>query len=223
MSDWKQSLYLIADEMRGMASMGRHFAGNVYEVERAHRIMELAARLAALAEEQPAETLQALFEAEPWNRFSPAIGVEAVVLNPQGEMLLIRRRDNGLWALPGGIAEIGQTLPEAALRELWEEAGLRGRVVRLLAVFDGPRSGTRAKVHLVHVNFLVECADLSPQPGLEATEARFFSRDALPEAMHAGHEVRVPKCFDCLSGDSFFDPADSASMTLGNDQRPANP
>jgi hypothetical protein len=79
------------------------------------------------------------------------------------------------------------------------------------------------KVHLVHVNFPVACADLTPQPGLEATEARFFGRDALPEAMHAGHEVRVPQCFACLSGDPFFDPADSATMTLGNDQRPPSP
>ena len=42
MGDVRQELYLIADELRGMATLGKHFAHNVYEVERAHRIVELA-------------------------------------------------------------------------------------------------------------------------------------------------------------------------------------
>lgn len=49
----RQQLYLIADEMRGMATLSRTFAANVYETERAHRMMELAAEVAALAEETP--------------------------------------------------------------------------------------------------------------------------------------------------------------------------
>ena len=50
MGEMRQELYLIADEMRGMATLGKEFAGNVYEVERAHRMAELAAKVAALAD-----------------------------------------------------------------------------------------------------------------------------------------------------------------------------
>lgn len=88
MDDLRQALYLIADEMRGMATLGRQFAGNVYEAERAHRIMEVAAKVAALADEAPLEDVKAIFEAEPWLRISPAIGVDAFVLNPSHEVLL---------------------------------------------------------------------------------------------------------------------------------------
>ncbi len=209
MSDLRQALYLIADEMRGMATIGKRFAGNIYEVERAYRIMELAAKVAALADEQPLEMVKAVFEAEPWLRFSPAIGVEAAVFNPQGELLLIQRQDNHHWCIPGGVAEIGQTLPEAALRELWEEAGMRGTVKRLLGIFDGRLTNTQAKVHLMHVIFQVECIDLIPRPGIEAADARFFNRDNLPKPLHGGHAVRVPKCFELLHADAYFDPADS--------------
>ena len=194
MSDLRQELYLIADEMRGMATLGKHFANNIYEVERAHRIVELAAKVAALADEGTLADVRAVFDAEPWHRASPAIGVEAAVFDPQGHILLVQRKDNARWATPGGIAEIGQTPAEAALRELWEEAGLRGEARRLLGVFDGRLWGSRSKVHIIHFVFLVECAELSPAPGVEMLDARFFPSDALPSAMHQGTTMRVPIC-----------------------------
>ncbi|MBN1285259.1 MAG: NUDIX hydrolase N-terminal domain-containing protein [Anaerolineae bacterium] len=219
MSELQQTLYLIADEMRGMASLGKYFAGNVYEVERAHRIMELAAKIAALAEGQPAEVVRAVFEAEPWLRASPAIGVEAVVLNVRREILLIRRRDTGLWALPGGLAEIGVDFSQAVLRELWEEAGLRGEVRRLLGVFDGPQWGSRAKVHMALLIYLVTCDDLTPHPGVEALDAGFFAGDRLPP-LHYGHTMRVPKCFELLDREAaFFDPASSLHADMPMFQR----
>ncbi len=73
MDDLKQALYLIADELRGMASLSNYFAANVYEVERAHRMMELAANVAALVDEETPEVVRTLFDAEPWLRFSPAL------------------------------------------------------------------------------------------------------------------------------------------------------
>ena len=102
MSDLRQELYLVADELRGMATIGRHFAGNVYEVERAHRIMELAAKVAALADEGTPEEVAATFAAEPWHRISPAIGVDAAVFDAGGRILLARRRETERWAMPGG-------------------------------------------------------------------------------------------------------------------------
>lgn len=221
MPDLRQDLYLIADEMRGMATIHKRFAENVYHAERADHLMQLAAKVAALADENPPEIVQQIFNGDPWLRFSPAIGADAAVFNPAGEILLIQRKDNAHWAMPGGLVEIGQTLAQAALRELWEEAGLRGRAVRLLGIFDGRQWGSRFKVHLVHPVFLVECDDLTPSPGIESLDARFFSRNALPTEMHAGHELRVPKCFDLVQQPTtYFDPADSYTGDLPLHQRP---
>ncbi len=97
MNELRQALYLIADEMRGMATLGRTFAGNIYETERAHRMMALAAQVAALAEGEPMAEVRALFEAEPWHRASPMLGVNAVVLDSEGRVLLIQRKDNEHW------------------------------------------------------------------------------------------------------------------------------
>ena len=198
-----------------MASVGSHFAGNVYETERAHRIMELAVQLAALAEGVSAETLGPAFAAEPW------LGAEAVVLNERGEILLIQRSDNKLWCLPGGLAEVGRSPAESALRELWEEAGLRGRVEQLLAVFNGPDWGSRSTMHGVMMAFHVVCDDLTHQPGIEALDARFFAHNALPE-LTPGHIQRLPQILDLLrtsQAAAYFDPADWHTGALPDFQR----
>jgi ADP-ribose pyrophosphatase YjhB (NUDIX family) len=222
MDDLHQTLYLIADEMRGMANLGGYFAQNVYEIERADRIMELAARIAALAGNTSQAEVQPLFDRDAWFRVSPAIGVEAAVFNAQSEILLIQRRDNGHWAIPGGVAEIGRSLAESALLELWEEAGLRGRVERLLGMFDGRMWGSRVTVHIVHMIFLVQCDDLRPTPGLETLDARFFPRDQIPAPLHPGHDRRIPACFETLGRQAFFDAADSRDVELPLYQRPSD-
>lgn len=222
MTNLKQTLYLIADEMRGMASIGKYFSQNIYEQERAEHIMKLAARLAALAGDEPLELVQETFMSEPWLRASPAIGVDAAVFDQEDRILLIQRADNRRWAMPGGLAEIGQMLPEAVLRELWEEAGLRGKVKRVLGIFDGRKWRSQGRIHLVHVVFQVDCEDLSPHPGIEALQARFFSVDDLPADMHPGHDLRIPRCFASRSGDVYFDPADSAEMDFSHLQRPGD-
>jgi ADP-ribose pyrophosphatase YjhB (NUDIX family) len=220
LTDLKQALYLIADEMRGMASMTKAYANNIYDSDRAERMMELAARIAALTDNQNPQVVHEIFEHEPWLRYSPAIGVDAAVFNDKQELLLIQRRDNERWVMPGGVAEIGQTLSEAVLRELWEEAGLRGQVTQLLGVFDGRLWQTRSKVHLIHVVFQVSCIELTPNIGTEAIDAGFFPVDQLPITIDQGHAQRIPHCIAALRGTPFFDPADSTLVKMSAHQRP---
>lgn len=219
----RQALFLIADEMRGMGTIGGHFAENPYETERAHKMKSLAAKLIALADESIDEpTLENYFHTEDLYHASPLIGVDAVVVNPAGEVLLIQRRDNSKWATPGGLAEIGDSLPETAVKELWEEAGLRGQVVRLLGVFDGRKWGSRSPLHLMNVVFQVECDDLTPSTGIETLDAQFFAPDALPAALHPGHDRRLPVVLGILAdpnAQAHFDPADSRDEDMPNHQR----
>lgn len=217
----RQALYLIADELRGMATIGRHFANNPYEVERAHRINELAATIAALAEqERTKEEVQSLFNEEPWHRISPAIGTDAAVFDEKGRILLIKRAQDQTWAMPGGLSEIGHTPAQGALKELWEEAGLKGCVVRLLGVFDGPKWGSLAKVHHINMIFHVQCDDLTPKLGIEATDWAYYGPDELPSPMHPSHRLRVPKAFELIQTEqTYYDPVCSEDITLSMVQR----
>src|SRR6266851_7337175 len=65
--------------------------------------------------------------------------VNVAVSNDLGELLLIRRTDNDNWALPGGGVDIGESLPQAAVRETREESGIECEITGLLGIYTDPR------------------------------------------------------------------------------------
>lgn len=69
---------------------------------------------------------------------SIVIAVSAFVLDDAGRLLMIRRTDNDLYALPGGRHELGETMTEATVREAREETGLDIEVTGLIGVFSNP-------------------------------------------------------------------------------------
>lgn len=62
----------------------------------------------------------------------------AVVTDEQGRILLVHRVDNGLWALPGGGMDLGESIEECALREVKEETGLDVHITGLIGVYTNP-------------------------------------------------------------------------------------
>ena len=62
-----------------------------------------------------------------------------VVVNDAGEILMIRRTDNGNWAVPGGAVDLGESLTQAAVRETLEEAGIECAVTGIVGIYSDPR------------------------------------------------------------------------------------
>lgn len=110
----------------------------------------------------------------------PILGVCVIPLTAEGAVVLIRRRDNGLWSLPGGIVDWGEDVLTAAARELKEEAGVE--IVgcdRLVGVYS--KLGRDPRFHSVCVTVAVR---VTGQPYAadprEILEAQIFAPDALP-------------------------------------------
>lgn len=70
------------------------------------------------------------------NRIVPS--VTAVALNEAGEVLLIHKTDNNLWALPGGGVDVGESVADAAVRETKEETGFDVEVTGLIGLYTNP-------------------------------------------------------------------------------------
>jgi ADP-ribose pyrophosphatase YjhB (NUDIX family) len=76
-------------------------------------------------------------QAPPANSLVPA--ASAVVVDSRGRVLLHRRRDNDMWALPGGRMEIGESVAGCATREAKEETGLDVEITGIVGVYSDPK------------------------------------------------------------------------------------
>jgi 8-oxo-dGTP pyrophosphatase MutT (NUDIX family) len=71
------------------------------------------------------------------NSLVPSVNV--VVVNDTGEILLIRRTDNGNWAVPGGAIDLGESVAQAAVRETREESGIECAVTGIVGIYSDPK------------------------------------------------------------------------------------
>jgi 8-oxo-dGTP diphosphatase len=117
----------------------------------------------------------------------PVVGVAAAARTKDGRWLLIRRGDTGDWALPGGTLEWGETLRDAVVREVREEAGAR---IETLGDVSGvySRSDRDVRFHAVTVVVRAQVSEPEEPPDnpIEIREVRLFTDDALPPNIGMG-------------------------------------
>ncbi len=137
-----------------------------------------------------------------WWRFGQAIigiifrhpipGTSIIPILPDGRIVLIRRRDNGRWALPGGIVDWGEDIPSTVKRELMEETGLElVNIRRLVGVYSAPDRDPRIHSICVLVEAEVQ-GKMEILDNLEVAEIQAFPLDSLPpEQMSHDHNRQL--------------------------------
>lgn len=65
--------------------------------------------------------------------------VNVVVANEAGDVLMIRRTDNGNWAVPGGAIDLGESVAQRAVRETLEESGIEYEITGIVGIYSDPR------------------------------------------------------------------------------------
>lgn len=199
--DLSQQLRLWADELHAIANAGLHWSGDdPYDTRRYERLRAIAAAVYAAQSDEPAALIAQVYENDPAH-VSPDIGGDAAIFNAAGAVLLIQRRDDQLWAMPGGLIEVGETTVEGTCREAWEETGIAVRPLLLVGVYDSRRVGTRSRRHLVQFVFLCQPLDPESEPVVtdETLDARWFAVDTLP-ALSPGHAPRIADAFRAWEG-----------------------
>ncbi|GGP91970.1 NUDIX hydrolase [Streptosporangium pseudovulgare] len=129
------------------------------------------------------------------NSLVPSVNV--VVTNEAGEILMIRRSDNGNWAVPGGAIDLGESLPDAAVRETLEETGIKCEITGLVGTYTDPRhvivytsdGEARQEFSIVLAGRAV---DGEPTPSDESREVRWIPRDeVLSLSMDRSMRLRI--------------------------------
>jgi 8-oxo-dGTP diphosphatase len=118
---------------------------------------------------------------------NPLLAASAACFRDGRVLLAVRGRSplDGLYSLPGGLVETGETLAEAALRELREEVGVEAKLIGFVApveVIERDPEG-RVRLHMVVVAHAVRWVSGEPQTGPEARDVRWITQaeiDSLP-------------------------------------------
>jgi 8-oxo-dGTP diphosphatase len=125
----------------------------------------------------------------------PVVGVGAVVWRDDRVLLIRRGRPPraGQWSLPGGAQRLGETLREAAAREVREETGLELADVRLLTTLDlvEREQEGRVRYHYTLVDFVAEAPLGEPVAGDDAEAVAWFRLDELPSLGLWSETLRV--------------------------------
>jgi len=173
-----------------MARTGLEYATNEYDRDRYERTMAIAEGIAGM-------TIDTAFTPErPYlpdiGIATPKTGVTIAAFDDAMRIVLVKRADNGRWALPGGWAEVGSSPSQNALRELREECGLDGEIEGLVGVYDNKTFYGEAAYHFYTCLFRVRVTGGEPTPSSETPEVRLIdAREVPPEPMSVMHRTML--------------------------------
>lgn len=135
----------------------------------------------------------------------PVPAAVAVIFDRDDRVLLTRRADNGLWCLPSGRMEEGETIAETVVRETREETGLDVVPERTVGVYSHPHPYYLAKGRqIVALSFLCRVVGGTLTTSDETTEFGWFDPAALPKDIVPTHPERVADALAARSGAGFF-------------------
>ncbi|PXY34660.1 NUDIX hydrolase [Prauserella coralliicola] len=119
-----------------------------------------------------------------------SVSVAGIVIDPRDRVLVIRRRDNGHWEMPGGVLELGESFEDGVRREVAEETGMTVEVERLTGVYKNLARGIVALV------FRCRPGDEPIHPTDEAAEVRWMTREEVTDSMDPAFAIRVHDAFE---------------------------
>lgn len=169
-----------ARRFRALAQNGLAYCKDPYDRERYAEIQRLAAEMMAKgAGLLDAKPIVDLFKNDV-GYATPKIDIRAAVFDGD-RVLLVRERQDGLWTLPGGWADVGEAPSFAAVREVKEESGYEVFVRKLAAVYDRDKHEHPAMpYHVYKLFFVCELCGGKAENSIETSGAEFFGEDELP-------------------------------------------
>lgn len=169
---------VLAQQLNAIAQTGLTYAKDVFDRERYETLQQMAVELIGSRFEIDAQTLNHVSEV---GYATPKTDVRAFILR-EGKILMVREADDGLWSLPGGWADVGDTPSVAVSREVKEETGLSVKVTKLLGVWDRNLNGHPPYPwHVYKHIFLCEETGGTLALSHESTDIGFFDINELPD------------------------------------------
>jgi len=119
----------------------------------------------------------------------PSITTDGIVIKNR-DILLVKRKNppfKDLWALPGGFVEYKETTENAVIREVFEETGLKTKIIKLAGVYSDPNRDPRG--HTITIVYMLEIIGGEMDANDDASEVKYFNLKNLPDLAFDHKEI----------------------------------
>nr|VFK59774.1 MAG: ADP-ribose pyrophosphatase YjhB, NUDIX family [Candidatus Kentron sp. TUN] len=205
-----RQLLVWADRLRDISARGLCYSRDSHDRENYRTIRDIAAEMLARGTDRSDSEIKSLCDAL-LSRPTPLSYAEGAVIDDLGNILLVKRPDSGLWILPGGALEVGETPAEGAAREVLEETGVVCRATGLAGVFNMDFDVACHPGQMYVLTFLCQRTDTAVptaplHPG-EVSDMGWFAEDALPDRLYPKSILHITEAFRVWRGEdrAFFD------------------
>jgi ADP-ribose pyrophosphatase YjhB (NUDIX family) len=184
-----KEMTILLESIFAQARTGLAFSTNAYDTSRYKEILSILEKIVSLLSEEgkslavPLTYLSSThIEIADQEYITPKLAVAVATFNNTGEVLMVRRNEE-FWTLPGGYADVGLDPIENAKKEVREETGLEVEIVSLIGVYDSnisefPIIGRQAYTLMFYAKLLSGIIKADP---VETRGASFFDPKYLPK------------------------------------------
>ncbi len=190
-----------AKRLQSIAQSGLAYCKNEHDRKKFEEIREISVEIMSQHTEFGEEKIKDLFANETGYQ-TPKIDVRAAIFKADN-ILLVKEKIDGLWALPGGWADINCSLEENLIREAKEEAGVKIEPKRIISVFNAEVHNPAPIPYSIY-KFFVECEFVEGKfkDNIETLESGFFSLDKLPPlSITRNTREQIKLCFETRKKD----------------------
>lgn len=195
-----------AMQIQALAQNGLAYTENVFDRERFEELRDISAQMLAHKSDIPKDKIKDLFCSETGYQ-TPKVGSRGAVF--EGDKILLVQENDGRWVLPGGWCDVGMTVADNTVKEVYEEAGLVVKPVKLISMHDKQRNFSPKALHVMRIFILCEKLSGSFKPNSETLASGYFALDELPElALEKVNREQIAECFQAKDDPNWLVPFD---------------
>ena len=195
--------------IQALAEIGLEFSKIPYDQERYQELKDISLELLEKLTDIPIEKIIPVIEEKNGYK-TPKVDIRAAVFNEKNQILLIQEKVDNCWAMPGGWTDISYSPAEVAEKECMEEAGIKVKATRLLAVMDKQKQKMPPAFEYVYKLFMLcKKQDNNISTGSETSDVGWFNENDLPElSLPRNNEDQIKLMFQYYRGEkteTYFD------------------
>lgn len=172
------NIELLIEKLQAIAQTGKHYSKDVFDRERYDQLEDVSKQLITKLVKNPSQKQLDIFFDADTGYVTPKVDIRAATFKGN-KILLVREKSSGEWSIPGGWGDIGYSAAEIAVKETFEEAGIKVKPKRMIAIKDMQKNHSPKKNLNYVYKIFFECIPTEDDihSGVETSDVRYFTLD----------------------------------------------